>query len=245
MHVFIGYFTYLHFISSFLVSPLETTYPIPPTPCFYVGVPQHIHPLLPLHLRIPLHWGIKTSQDQGPLLPLLQNKAPWVAQCVLFDWWFSPWKLWCVCVGGSDWLILLFLLWICKPSIFSSFSPFCNSLIVDPIFSPVVGCHHQLCICQALVESLRRQLYWASDSKHLLASTIVSEFGVCIWGWSPAGAVSGCHFILSLLNTCLSISSCEYFVPPSKKEWNIHTFAFLLELGVVCEFCLEYSELWC
>jgi hypothetical protein len=34
-----------------------------------------------------------------------------------------------------------------------------------------------LCICQALAEPLRRQLYQASVSKHLLASTIVSGFG--------------------------------------------------------------------
>jgi hypothetical protein len=33
------------------------------------------------------------------------------------------------------------------------------------------------CICQALVEPLRRQLYQAPVSKHLLASTIVSGFG--------------------------------------------------------------------
>jgi hypothetical protein len=38
-----------------------------------------------------------------------------------------------------------------------------------------------LCICQALVEPLRRQLYQAPVSKHLLASTIVSGFGDCIW----------------------------------------------------------------
>jgi hypothetical protein len=34
------------------------------------------------------------------------------------------------------------------------------------------------CICQALAEPLRRQLYQAPVSKHLLASTIVSGFGV-------------------------------------------------------------------
>jgi hypothetical protein len=38
-----------------------------------------------------------------------------------------------------------------------------------------------LCICQALVKPLRRQLYQATVSKHLLASTIVSGFGDCIW----------------------------------------------------------------
>jgi hypothetical protein len=33
------------------------------------------------------------------------------------------------------------------------------------------------CICQALAEPLKRQLYQAPVSKHFLVSTIVSEFG--------------------------------------------------------------------
>jgi hypothetical protein len=43
---------------------------------------------------------------------------------------------------------------------------------------------------------------------------------------------------------CLCICSCEYFVPPSKKDQSIHTLVFfLLELHVVCELYLSYSEL--
>jgi hypothetical protein len=70
-----------------------------------------------------------------------------------------------------------------------------------------------LCICQALAEPLRRQLYQAPVSKHLLASTIVSRFGNCIWDRSPGGAVSGwpffsqgAHFkliIVGKLSVCL------------------------------------------
>jgi hypothetical protein len=33
------------------------------------------HPLLPHCSSIPLHWGIKPSQDQGPPLPLMPDKA--------------------------------------------------------------------------------------------------------------------------------------------------------------------------
>jgi hypothetical protein len=55
-----------------------------------------------------------------------------------------------------------------------------------------------ICICQALEEPLRRQLYQAPVSKHLLASTIVSGFGDCICNGSPAGAVSGWPFLQSL-----------------------------------------------
>jgi hypothetical protein len=44
-----------------------------------------------------------------------------------------------------------------------------------------------LCVCQAMAESLRRQLYQAPVSKHFLASTIVSGFGDCMWDGSPGG----------------------------------------------------------
>ena len=48
-----------------------------------------------------------------------------------------------------------------------------------------------LCICQVLEMRLRRQLYQAPVSKILLASTIVSGFGDCLWDGSPGGAISG------------------------------------------------------
>jgi hypothetical protein len=48
-----------------------------------------------------------------------------------------------------------------------------------------------LCICQKVVEPLRRELYQGPVSKHLLASIIVSGIGDCIWDRSQGGAVSG------------------------------------------------------
>ena len=48
---------------------------------------------------------------------------------------------------------------------------------------------------------------------------------------------------LSLCYTlCLLISFCGYFVPPSKKDQSIHTLLFLLELQLVSELYLGYSE---
>ena len=47
-----------------------------------------------------------------------------------------------------------------------------------------------ICICQALAEPLRRQLYRTPINKQFLASTIVSGFGVCIWDGSPDGTLS-------------------------------------------------------
>jgi len=58
-----------------------------------------------------------------------------------------------------------------------------------------------ICICQALAESLRRQLYQAPTSKHFLASAVVPGFGVCIWGGYLGRAVSEWPFLQSLLYT--------------------------------------------
>jgi hypothetical protein len=41
---------------------------------------------------IPLHWVIKPLQDQGPLLPLMSDKA-------LIHMWLEPWFLPCVVFG--------------------------------------------------------------------------------------------------------------------------------------------------
>ena len=56
------------------------------------------------------------------------------------------------------------------------------------------------CICQALTEPLRRLLYQAPVSKHLLASAIVSGFGDCIRDGSPRWG-SLWSFLQSLLHT--------------------------------------------
>ena len=56
-------------------------------------------------------------------------------------------------------------------------------------------------IGQDLAEPLRRQLYQAPDSKHILASAIVSGFGVCMWDGSPCRAVSGWSFLQSLFHS--------------------------------------------
>ena len=62
--------------SPFQVPPLETSYPIPP-PSASMRVlpylPTHSH--LSSHTAIPLYWGIKHPQAQGPLFPLISNKA--------------------------------------------------------------------------------------------------------------------------------------------------------------------------
>jgi hypothetical protein len=55
---------------------MQTSCPIPPPlPCFYEGAPPPTYPLLAHLHSIPLHWGIKPSQDQGPPVPLMPDKA--------------------------------------------------------------------------------------------------------------------------------------------------------------------------
>jgi hypothetical protein len=69
----------------------------------------------------------------------------------------------------------------------------------------------KFCICEALTEPLKRQVYQAPVIKLLLASTIVSGFGGCIWDGSPGGAVSGWSFLQSLSTLCLCNSFHGYF----------------------------------
>ena len=66
-----------------------------------------------------------------------------------------------------------------------------------------------VCIYQALREPLRRQLYQAPISKHLLETKIMTVFFNCIWHGSPCGAVSGWSFLQSVLHT-LSVSLCLF-----------------------------------
>jgi len=70
---------------------------------------------------------------------------------------------------------------------FSSFSPSSNSSVGVPVISWVLTLSFCICIGQDLAEPFRKQLYQAPVSKHFLASTIVSGFGVCMWDGSHAG----------------------------------------------------------
>lgn len=75
---FIGYFFLFTFqmLSLVQVSPPEVPYPIPPlSASIRLLLHPPTHPLLPHLPSIPLHLGIKPSQDQGPLLPLMPDNA--------------------------------------------------------------------------------------------------------------------------------------------------------------------------
>ena len=128
--------------------------------------------------------------------PLLHMQLePWVPPCVFFDWWFSPRELW------GYWLVHIVVppMGLQTPSApwVLSLAPSLGTLC--SVQWMAVSIH--FCICQALAEPLRRQLYQAPVSKLLLASAIVSGFGGCLWDGSPGGAVSGWSFLQSLLHT--------------------------------------------
>jgi hypothetical protein len=127
---------------------------------------------------------------------LMSNKAilcyicmeSWVPPCIFFGWWFIPWELQ---IPSAPWVLSL-----AHP--------------LGALYSVqwlAVSIH--LCICQALAEPLRKQLYQAPVSKLLLASTIVSGFGDCMWDGSPGVAVSGWPFLQSLLHTSAKPPFCS------------------------------------
>ena len=128
-----------------------------------------------------LHWGkggLEPSEDQGSLLPLVTYID---ILCNICIWSHGSHQVYSL-VGGlipgssgvTGWFILLFLLGAANPS--------------APWVLPLALLLGTLCsvqwlaksihfyIFQALAEPLRRQLYWAPVSKHLLASIIASAF---------------------------------------------------------------------
>jgi hypothetical protein len=78
--------------------------------------------------------SVQSSQDQGPLLLLISNKA---IHCYTCHWSLGSLHVYSLVSGlvpgssgWSRWLILMFILWVAN--LFSSFSPFSNSSIGDP-----------------------------------------------------------------------------------------------------------------
>jgi hypothetical protein len=115
-----------------------------------------------------------------------------------FGWWFSPRKLW------GYWLVHIVVppMWLQTPSATWILSLAPSLGILCSIQWMTVSIH--FCICQALAEPLRRQLYQAPVSKLLLASTIVSGFGGCLWDeswrgwgnlWMVIPSVLASHFV--------------------------------------------------
>ena len=110
--------------------PSRNPYPMLSSPASLRVLPT----TLPSNTGIPLHWGTKPPQAQGPLLPLMSSKA---ILCHLCGW--SHGSLHVYSLVGS-------ILPRSSPkgaaTFPSSFSPFSNSSIRDTALSPMAGCGH-------------------------------------------------------------------------------------------------------
>jgi hypothetical protein len=94
------------------------------------------------------------------------------------------------------------------------------------------------CICQALAEPLRRQLYQVPVSKHLLASAVASGCDVCISDGSPGGEISRWPFLQSLL---YSYTTNMLLKHQSIQFWNLN-FLFLELYAWVLYLYLHYCH---
>jgi hypothetical protein len=185
---FITYFIYISNVILFLGFPFGTPLSDPPPLCFYEGAPQ-LTLLPPPCPVIPLHWGIKPFQDQGPLLPLMPNKA---ILCYICSWGHGSLHVYSLVVSlvpgslGRGWGESLVDIVVLPMGLRTLSAPWVLSL------APSLGtlCSVQwlalsICIfkCQPLVEPLRKQLYQASFSKHFLASIVPGLMSV--YGMDP------------------------------------------------------------
>ena len=98
------------------------------------------------------------------------------------------------------------------------------------------------CICQALAEPRRRQLYQIPVSRLLLASAQCLGL-VVVYGVDPrvGQSLDGPSFHVSS-KLCLCDSFHMYFVPHSKEERNIYILVFLLDFPVFCKLYFGYSK---
>ena len=92
----------------------------PPPPSAFMRVFPH----LPTHSRLsgltfPIHWGIEPLKDQCLLVLLMPDKA---ILCYICGWSHGSLHVYSLngglvpgSSGASGWLILLFVLWGCKP----------------------------------------------------------------------------------------------------------------------------------
>ena len=164
-----------------------------PSSCFYEGIspPTNPHPPLPSYTPTLGHQAFRGPRTSSPIDAQQDHPLqhiwlkPWVLPCVFlgcFFFFFWPSKLWLV-------QIVVLPIRLQNPSAPSVLS------LTPPLRTPwwvqwlAVSIH--LCVCQALAEPLRGQLYKTAVNMQFFASTIMSMFGDCIWDGSPGGAAYG------------------------------------------------------
>jgi hypothetical protein len=139
-----------------------------------------------------LHADLQLNQHNLLKMRILE---PWVPPCIFPGCWFSPCEPW------AYWLVHTVVppMGLQNPSVpwVLSLAPPLGTLYSVQWLAESI----RLCICQALADPLRRQIYQASFSKYFLTSKIVSVFDDWIWDWSPGVAVQRWPFLYSLLHT--------------------------------------------
>jgi hypothetical protein len=155
-----------------------------PSSCLHKGVPPMTYLLLPPCPLIPLQWGIKPSQDQGPVLLLMPKMASatygagamGTSMCMP---WLVAQSLGALRVLVSSYCCSSYEVANC----FSFFSPSSNSSTGDPALGPMVGWEHP---------------YFSSSNKASQETAIPGscqnallgiDISACIWwpckGWIP------------------------------------------------------------
>jgi hypothetical protein len=132
-------------------------------------------------LATPFSGGIKPPQDQEPPLPLMPDKA---VLCYICSGSHGPAHVYTLVGGlvpgssGGVWLVDIVVL----PMGMQTPSAPSVLPLIPPLESPgsVQWLSVSICIClsQVLTEPLRGQPYQAPVCKHILASAIMSGFGV-------------------------------------------------------------------
>ena len=146
-------------LSSFPAFLLEGPSPNPSLPAsMSVLLLPPTHPSSPLCYSSiygnPVLKGAKTSQiSPRQCHPLIHMQLePWVSSCVLFGWWFCPWKLWVV------WLVDI----VDLPMGLQTTSATSVLSLTPPLRTPCsvqrLAVRILPCICQVLARPLRRQL---------------------------------------------------------------------------------------
>ena len=150
---------------------------------------------------IPLHWGIESSQNQGPLFPLILNKA---ILCYICVWSHGSFHLFSLVGGlvpgssGGVWLVDIAVLpmGLQTPSASSAFP-------LTPPYGPLCSVQWLtasicLCTCQALTEPLKGLLCQALISKYFPESAMASGLAT-VYGMDP-------QVVQSLDGACVAIS---------------------------------------
>jgi hypothetical protein len=202
----IFFFIYVSNVFPFPGLPFRNPHSIPPSPAS-----MRVLPHLPIHSHLPAMalsytgvWNTLRPKDHSSHgCPSRPSSATYVAKAL----GLSMCTRWMVVQSPDLWGAPEVWLVDTVDPIMGLQTPLAPS-VTSPTPLPGTPCSVQwlassipVCICQALADPLRRQLYQAPVSKHFPASTIVSGFGDCIWNGSQGGAVSGWPFLQSLLRT--------------------------------------------